>query len=72
MTTTVTLAAHARRGLTMIGEAVGEVAECFLEQDCSVGYLISRCRIPVVGRGRTHCTDVPCQLLVASVLETNA
>ena len=30
----------------------------------------SFCKIPVIGRGCTHCTDVPCQLLVASVQET--
>lgn len=52
---------------TGVGDTVGGGAECFLKLEHS-----SSSRIPAVESGWTLCTDVPCQLLVESVHETNA
>ena len=54
------------------GDASREVTECFRGLRGCSAILSSVSRIPVKVSGCMHCTDVLCQLLVASVDDTNA
>ena len=54
----------------LLDESGGVIPECeVLEGASSKSWSLRR---DVLGSGCTHCTDVPCQLRVASVHDTNA
>ena len=55
---------------TGIGDTTGEEATCLLPAVCTTAVVISFNSHADKGRGWVHWTDVPCQLLVPSVLET--
>ena len=57
--------------LTGIGDTTGEEATCLLPAVCTTAVVFSSFNSHAdKGRGWVHWTDVPCQLLVPSVLET--